>query len=138
MAPFVPFTWGTQSRYLYLPAIGFAMLLADGVLYFDRLLASIVSRKAGVAAAVLLTSAIAVRFIAFALDNVETFAARTETYRRYGELFRQVHGPLPRYSRVDPDDRLRTDHEPRFVTAMIQWEYGDPTIELIARDERER
>ena len=48
----------------------------------------------------------------------------------------QLHGPLPRYSCVDPDNRLRTDHEPRFVTAMIQWEYGDPTIELIVRDER--
>ena len=44
MAPFVPFTWGTQSRYLYLPAIGFALLLADGVLYFSRVLASVAGR----------------------------------------------------------------------------------------------
>ena len=86
----------------------------------------------------LLASAITIRFMVFALDNVETFAARTESYRRYGHLFRQVHGPLARYSRVHPDDRLQTDHEPRFLNAMIQWEYGDPTIELIVPDERER
>ena len=136
MAPFVLFTWGTQSRYLYLPAIGFAMLLADGVLYLDRLLASLVGRQAHAAVSVLLVSAIAIRFMVFALDNVETFAARTETYRRSGQLFRQVHGPLARYSRVDPDDRLQTDHERRFVTAMIQWEYRDPTIEVIVPDKR--
>jgi hypothetical protein len=136
MAPFVLFTWGTQSRYFYLPSIGFAMLLADGVLYVDRLLASVVSRKGRAAASILLASAITIRFMVFALDNVETFAARTETYRRYGQLFRQVHGPLVRYSRVDPDDRLQTDHEPRFVTAMIQWEYRDPTIEVIVPDKR--
>jgi hypothetical protein len=136
MAPFVLFTWGTQSRYLYLPAIGFAMLLADGVLYFSRLAASLIGAKAYVATTVLLASALAIRFMVFAFHNVETFAARTETYRRYGQLFRELHGPLARHSRVHPDDRLRTDHEPRFVTAMIQWEYGDPTIELIIPDER--
>ena len=41
MMPFVPFTWGNASRYLYLPAMGFAMLLAEGIEWIDRALATV-------------------------------------------------------------------------------------------------
>ena len=135
MAPFVFFTWGNASRYLYFPAIGFAMLLSEGVLSLGRLPALERHQRLRVATIALLAGAVAVRFMVFAVHNVEDFAARTETYRRGGQLFRQVHGRLPRHSRVQLDSRLQFDHEPRFVTAMIQWEYGDPTIELIVTEE---
>jgi hypothetical protein len=135
LAPFVFFTWGNESRYLYLPAVGFAMLLAEGVTFIARVVGANVDGRLRPAATMLLGAALAIRFVVFAIDNVHDFAARTETYRQYGQRFREVHGPLSRYSRVRPDSRLRIDHEPRFVAAMIQWEYKDPTIELIVPDE---
>ena len=135
MAPFLFFTWGNASRYLYFPAIGFAMLLSEGVMSLGRLPALERRQRLRVAAIVLLAGAVAVRFMVFAVQNVEAFAARTETYRRDGALFRQVHGPLPPHSRVQLDSRIELDHDPRFVRALIQWEYGDPTIELIAAEE---
>src|SRR6185295_7502735 len=39
LAPFLSFNWGNTSRYLYQPAIGFSLLLAEAVLAFDRALA---------------------------------------------------------------------------------------------------
>jgi hypothetical protein len=43
-----------------------------------------------------------------------------------------VYGSLAHYSRVQPDLGVHLDYEARFVAAMIQWEYRDPTIQVIA------
>lgn len=67
----------------------------------------------------------------FAVDNVRSFSERTEAYREYATLFREIHGDVPSYTRVKPDPRLRIEHEHRFANALIKWEYRDPTIELI-------
>lgn len=130
LLPFVFFTWGNTSRYLYLPAMGFSMLVAEGLVHLDRLAAPRLSRAARTAALALVATAIAGRFALFAADNVSHFAERTEEYRRYITLFKQVHGDLPAQSRVAPDPRLRIDHPPAFLNALVQWEYRDPTIAL--------
>ena len=36
LAPFLSFNWGNTSRYLYQPAIGFSLLLAEAVIMLDR------------------------------------------------------------------------------------------------------
>jgi hypothetical protein len=130
LSPFVFFTWGNASRYLYLPAMGFSMLMAEGVLQLDRLLASRLPRAPRTALVALIAAVITGRFAWFAAANVKRFADRTEEYRRYMTLFRQAHGDLPSHSRVPSDPRLSVEHPYKFLNALVQWEYRDPTIDL--------
>jgi len=132
LLPFVFFKWDNTARYLYLPAMAFSMLLAEGVLQIDRRLGSRLAARPRRILIAVLTLAIAGRFAWFATANVKSFAARTEEYRTYIAVFRQIHGDLPPHSRVGPDPRLRSDHPEKLLNALVQWEYRDPTIELIA------
>jgi hypothetical protein len=76
---------------------------------------------------------VAGRFTLFAASNVKSFAERTEEYRRYITLFKQAHGDLPSHSRIPFDPGLRGEERYVFLNALVQWEYRDPTIELIDR-----
>jgi hypothetical protein len=131
LLPFVFFTWSNTSRYLYLPAMGFSMLVAEGVLWLDRTLMLRLTPRARRAVLAVVIVAITGRFTIFALRNVKAFAQRAEDYRRYIALFREIHGDVPPNSRLPPDPRLRTKHSHEFVAAAVQWAYQDATIELI-------
>ena len=122
LAPFLSFNWGNTSRYLYQPAIGFSLLLAEGVLLLNR------PRYRPVLAAVVI--AIAVRFAFFANNNVRDFAMRTRVYPEYLARFRQTHGDLPSYSVVEPDAEFAKLHPHQFANAAVQWEYRNPTIQI--------
>jgi hypothetical protein len=111
--------------------MGFSMLLADGLMSIDRLLAPRVSARSRTAVITLLATALVARLMVFAVANVQSFSNRTEVYREYAVRFKQIHGDMPSYSRVKSDVRPRIDHEHRFINALIQWEYRDPTIEVI-------
>jgi hypothetical protein len=130
LAPFLFFNWANTARYLYQPAIGFSMLLAEALLYLEGVLAPRAPTAARAAVIALVSGAIAIRFALFALGNVASFAAHTETYRRYVAEFRDVHGSVASYSVVAPDPRLETRLPYPFVNAAVQWHYRDPTIQL--------
>ena len=131
LAPFVFFTWSNTSRYLYLPAMGFSMLVAEGVVWLDRILTWRLTPRMRQAVVAVVVAAIAGRFTIFALRNVRAFAQRAEDYRRYIALVREIHGDVAPNSRLAPDPRLRTKHAHEFVTAAVRWAYQDATIELI-------
>jgi hypothetical protein len=131
LLPFVFFRWGNAGRYLYLPAMGFSMLVADGVMLLDRLLVTRLPRAQRAAALALVATAVAGRFMLFAAANVKSFAERTEQYRRYITVFKQVQGDLPSHSRVSFDSPLGGREQYRFLNALVQWEYRDPTIDLV-------
>ena len=106
LAPFVPFNWGNASRYLYQPAIGFSMLVAEAVVQLDRVLGERTSARLRVVFVTLVITAVSVRFALFATGNIEGFAERTEAYRRYASTLKEVHGELPSHTIVRPDPRL--------------------------------
>jgi len=120
LAPFLLFNWGSTSRYLYQPAIGFSMLLTEGVMQLDR-------RRTILA---LVVAVIAIRFGVFANANVGDFAMRTQGYPEYLARFRDIHGDIPSNTSVATDPRLETTLPYQFVNAAVQWEYRDPTIRL--------
>ena len=122
LAPFLSFNWGNTSRYLYQPAIGFSLLLAEGVMQLDR------PRYRPILA--LLVAAVAIRFAVFANANVRDFAQRTQVYPQYLARFRQIHGDIPSHSVVEPDPEFATKHPYQFANAAVQWEYKDPTISI--------
>lgn len=130
LGPFVFFTWGNTSRYLYQPAIGFSMLLAEGVTYLEQTLRPRVPALARGAIVAALAAGIAIRFALFAMANVTSFAGRTQAYRTYLAEFRELHGGIPSYTTVAPDPRLAVKLPHQFVNAAVQWEYRDPTIRI--------
>jgi hypothetical protein len=78
-----------------------------------------------------LATAIAVRFCLFAAEGVERFAARTEVYRQFIAEFRQQHPVLPRGSEVPIDKAVADRLQQKFLESAVQWEYRDPTIQLV-------
>lgn len=133
MLPFVPFTWGNASRYLYLPAMGFGMLLAEGIEWLDHALSRWRPRTERVRPAIiwLLILGVTIRYSVFASEGVSNFAARTDAYRRYAQQIRAASPQLEPYSVVfiDPRDEEVLKH--RYLEALIRWEYRDPTIKVV-------
>ena len=128
LAPFLSFNWGNTSRYLYQPAIGFSLLLAEAVVAFDRLLARRVSTMARALAVSALIAAIAIRFAVFAAANVRDFAARSQVYSDYLGQFRALHGTVPSNTTVVADPPTTLPYQ--FINAAVQWDYRDPTIRI--------
>ena len=130
LAPFLAFSWSNTSRYLYQPAIGFSLLVAEAIVWLDRRLAARVTPSLRVGIAALLVAAIAVRFMLFAMHNVEGFVARTEVYRHQAAEIRRVHGDVPSHTVIEAGAELQLALSYPFATALAQWVYRDPTIRL--------
>jgi hypothetical protein len=127
LAPFLSFNWGNTSRYLYQPAIGFSLLLAEGVMQLKPSTGPAFGRTVLFWAVVTL---IAIRFAVFANSNVRDFALRTQVYPDYLTKFRQTHGALPSYAVVEPDPEFAKLHPHQFANAAVQWAYRDATIRV--------
>ena len=95
IAPASFFTWGNVSRYLYLPAAGFAMLLAEGVLALRTLAARYTSRRTARTIAIAVTTILAVRFTVFAEKVPAGFREWTRPYERYVEAVRKATAAAP-------------------------------------------
>ena len=129
LAPFLSFNWGNTSRYLYQPAIGFSLLLAEVVAAFDRVLAHRLTAPRRALAVGLLVAVIAVRFAVFAAGNVRDFTERSQVYSDYLGRFRALHGTVPSNTTVVADPPTTLPH--RFINAAVQWDYRDPTIRIV-------
>jgi hypothetical protein len=129
LAPFLSFTWGNTSRYLYQPAIGFSLLLAEVVAAFDRVLAHRLTVPRRALTVGLLVVVIAVRFAVFAAGNVRDFTERSQVYSDYLGRFRALHGTVPSNTTVVADPPTTLPH--RFINAAVQWDYRDPTIRIV-------
>jgi hypothetical protein len=133
LLPFAFFTWGNTSRYLYLPAIGFAFLLAEGI---ERLAARLPARlppRARHAIIALLVAAVAGRFAYFATRAVANFTDAAGHYRALEDRIRAEH-PAPSPGSAIPVDAgtLEALHH-RYVEALVQWTYRDPALVVIPR-----
>jgi hypothetical protein len=129
LAPFLSFNWGNTSRYLYQPAIGLSLLLAEVVATFDRVLAHRLTAPRRALAVGLLVAVIAVRFAVFAAGNVRDFTERSQVYSDYLGRFRALHGTVPSNTTVVADPPTTLPH--RFINAAVQWDYRDPTIRIV-------
>jgi hypothetical protein len=82
LLPVLFFTWGIASRYLYVPAAGFALLLSDLLLTAEARAVRRLPPRPVRAATAILAIALAVRFAAFAQDRARGFRERTRPYER--------------------------------------------------------
>jgi hypothetical protein len=131
--PFAFFMWGNTSRYQYLPAIGFALLLADGIEWLDRALARRVSVRARAAVITVVAAVITVRFMVFASEAVENFARRTEMWRGFAVTIRAEYPQVPPGGDVIIPRALAEKHGFLYLEALVRWEYRDPTIRVALR-----
>lgn len=105
LAPVLPFTWGTASRYLYVPAAGFSLLLADrinaGALALRR---AGMSRRLAATAALVLTLALTARFGWFARGGVNDFRRLARPFEHFTAVVREADRATPGTIRVTPRD----------------------------------
>jgi hypothetical protein len=131
--PFAPFQFGNVSRYLYLPAIGFAMLMAEGASGLEGWLRSRGWSVARTAVIGVLIAFAAVRFGKFAREGVSDISARMEAYRTFLTALRQTHPTLENGAVVTIDAETEKEMPLRFVEAAVQWEYKNPTVRVTVR-----
>ena len=131
--PFAFFTWGNTSRYQYLPAIGFAMLLSEGVEWLARVLEGRVPNRARLTIVAVVAAVITIRFMAFASEAVENFARRTEMWRGFGQAIRAEYPQVPPGGEVVISRALAEKHGRLYLEGLVRWEYRDPTIRVSLR-----
>jgi hypothetical protein len=132
--PFAPFVFGNVSRYLYLPAIGFAMLMAEGASGLDGWLRSRWQNAARTALIVVLIAFAGVRFANFARRGVADITARMEAYRTFLTALRHTHPQLADHAVVSVSERIDKEMPVRFLEAAVQWEYKNPTLHVKIAD----
>jgi hypothetical protein len=131
--PFAPFEFGNVSRYLYLPAMGFAMVMAEGASALDAWMRGRWQSAARVAVLSVLIAFTAIRFGHFARRGVTDITARMEAYRTFLTELRRTHPTLDNLAVVPVDAALEKEMPLRFLEAAVQWEYKNPTITLTIR-----
>jgi hypothetical protein len=131
LLPFAGFEDGLSSRYLYLPAVGFACLLADLLNSSRHVLAR--WPRIGIAIWSILTVALTIRFGLFAVKNTGIWAREGAAYREYTALVREQYPSPVRGA------RLAVPRPPQaiplqYVPFLVKWELDDPTLEVLVRD----
>ena len=129
--PFSFFTWSNTSRYAYMPAVGMAFLLAEGLEWLDWRLARVLNRNGRMAIVAVVGAFIAIRFMLFAAENIRNFSERTEPYRQFASRLRQHYPQPPPGARIGIDARTADALQLRYLESLAQWEFRDPTVTLV-------
>jgi hypothetical protein len=91
LAPASFFTWDNVSRYLYVPAAAFALLLAEGIVALQTLLAARMPSPTARAIGLVLAAAVAIRFSVYAEKSAWTFRELTRPYERFVSAVRRAN-----------------------------------------------
>jgi hypothetical protein len=130
LIPFAGFHGGLSSRYLYLPATGFAALTAELLWWTRRPLGR--WPRAGVAGWWVLTVAITLRFGTFAVKNVRSWEQASAPYREYFASVRSSYPSPPKGALLDVPPPP-AEIAPHYVPSLLRWEFADPTLRAIVR-----
>ena len=132
LAPVVGFRGGLTSRYLYLPAVGFAALTAE-LLWSARSFVGGRPSRAGIAVWWVVVVALTVRFASFAMKNATVWQTASVPFLDYAARVRQLYPAPARGVTLEvpppPEEVL-----PQYLPSLLQWEFGDPTLRPVVRD----
>jgi hypothetical protein len=121
LLPVSLFTWDNVSRYLYLPALGFALLLAEATCTIRRRCSGVLWPRATNVITTILVGALTTRFMFFALKESAHFVEHAVPYRRYVSAVTNA-SPLP------PADRIvYLDHE---TAQLVSEPVRDPAAQV--------
>ena len=136
MLPYLGFTWGNVSRYLYLPSIGFSWAVAAALVQgadwcSRRTAARAPATRAAIGGGLLLAAVfVAVRFLQFDLPSIRSQVAWTDPWRAYADdLVRDTPPPTGRTVQVTmpPSDVV----DPMYVGPLVQWVYQDYQLGVV-------
>jgi hypothetical protein len=130
LLPFSFFTWGVSLRYAYLPAVGFALLVAGALrLAYEWMLPR--WHRAAAWAVTIVAVAVVVRFASFARKSVVEYAVPGTAYAHYLSEIKRLH-PRPEWGATiavpAPRDRWI---EPMYIEEMLRLEYGNPGLKVV-------
>lgn len=120
LSPVLLFTWGIASRYTYVPAAGFAMLLAEVILAAETGAAHWIDRRTARIVFTAVAVFLAIRFAAFAQEGSEGFRLSTAPYQQLVARIRSDNSLVP------PD---RTVYVAPSLVAAIPEIYRDAVAE---------
>jgi hypothetical protein len=136
MLPFLGFTWGTASRYLYLPTMGLGWVVAALLLALRRRLSGIASHRVATAVVSVIAVVAIGRFCIFTSRAIESHNESFAVYRDYAQMVtdRQLHKtgateivvPAPSHAHYD-----RASIQP-----MLRWTLKQPELIVIVDDAR--
>jgi hypothetical protein len=131
--PFAPFETGILSRYAYVPAIGLALLLGEGL---ASLHAALRRTSSGLARGVVIALSVLIcgRFAYFARDGVKDVYQASERYRVFLADLRRDRPELPDHAVVTMSPERDRIMARRFVEAAVQWEYRNQTLRVEVGD----
>jgi hypothetical protein len=133
LAPVSFFTWGGASRYLYVPAAGFALLLAEGIVKLHALALRRLSPAQARAVAAAVAIALAVRFVVFAQQGSYDFRQRTVPYERFATALRAAN-PAPSSDSVLSVDAQAVEGIPAlYYDAAAQTIFCQPGVRVVVR-----
>jgi hypothetical protein len=134
LVPVSFFTWGNVSRYLYIPAAGFALLLAEGALTGHDVAIRWVSARAVRALVSVVVIFVIVRFALFAHRAAAGFKDQTRPFERFASALIQEN-PVPLQGTVAYIDRARAQMLPAMpLDLMAQIAYCRPNVRVIVMD----
>jgi hypothetical protein len=91
LLPVAFFTWDNAARYLYLPAVGWAMLVADLMFALHALAVGHLTLRAANVTVSVVVAVLAIRFGIFAKKAADSFPARAAPYERYATELRRAN-----------------------------------------------
>ena len=130
--PYLGFTWGNVSRYLYLPSIGFALAIAGAVAVgSDRISSRYPARRPATRIGfVLLAAFIVIRFVRFDVPSIRSQVEWTEPWRTFADaLARATPAPVAGAVHVTPPPGDLVDA--MYVEPMVWWLRQDYTLTVV-------
>ena len=132
LVPYVWFTWGNVSRYLYLPSIGFGIAVAGAVVALCDVLVNRLElpRIVGRVVFVLAVAFVAVRFGRFCGVAAQSQVANMEYWRTYASKL-AADAPMGAGDTV----RVRAPRDeivqPMYVEPMLQWVHQNYRLKVV-------
>jgi hypothetical protein len=134
--PFLGFTGGTASRYLYLPTMGFGWVVAALLIALQRRLIAVVPRRIAAGLVSALAVIVVARFSVFTskaiLSELESFAM----YRDYAQMIAERQLDKSGTGEIvvpEPSDKR---YDKASIPPMLRWTLKRPELTVIVEDER--
>lgn len=131
LLPFLGFTWGNSSRYLYLPTMGFGWIVAALLLALRRRLIETTSYRPAAVVASVLAAIIIGRFSVFTSRGIRTQLESSAVYREYAEMV--IARGLDKKGTneiVVPAPRAR-NYDRASIQPMLRWTLKRPDLIVI-------
>jgi hypothetical protein len=127
--PVLFFTWGIASRYLYLPAAAFALLVAELLFLWHRQQSGWIPARAKQVAIVIIAGGLSIRFGVFASKASEDFRQRTRPYEALAAAVQR--SPRGGDGTVAVERNVADEVPPLYLEPAVRVALCDPALRVL-------